>query len=238
MESSNKPTWRPPDGVPKVVHVILRMTAVDISDEFLVWTRENTTNFLVAEHNADLEEKRTHCHMSLVELKVTIEGLRKQIKALPLYKPKCYTIMLKTEKTRELYDELLLDEYILKGGVDSTLVRTTQTKEYQQERLAKWVNHKDKPDKEENAKTIYDICSKVFDKGYKEVKLDNHNALVPHFLPNMDNWLLMCKELNLAKIRTSRNELERAWVTILRQDTFNQQELFYSIQSSVFRNKT
>jgi len=236
-ESSNKPTPPPSEEIPKVVHVILRLRFMDICSEFKSWIKENTSNFTVCEHNADKDEKTSHCHMSLTDLKVTIEGLRKQIKKLKMYKAKCYTIMLKTEKSREPYNQELLDTYILKGGIDSTLAATSQRDEYITKRLSEWVDNRQEV-KAKNETTIYDICKKVYENGKKNAELNYQGMLVAHFLPSIENWRLMCHELNLARIRTSRNELERVWVTILRQDDENCNQLFYSIQSNVFRNKT
>lgn len=230
MESTNQPTSQP---TPPVLHVVLRKPFQEIK-AFAEWAKEQTLNYLVGEHEADPEIETTHCHILLEGLKVTKEALRKQILKVSPGRGQ-YVIMEKTQKARLPYDRNYLGVYILKGKC-----ATANATSFDDVQLAlwasKWVDQsEEKLSKAEKETTIWDVIMTAHKKCKADWKLGSHNELNLVVEPSRENWYILCQELNRARIRTSRNELERAWVTLLRQDPHNQDDLFNSIMSNVFR---
>jgi len=200
---------------------------------FCVWLAKNVSGYLVGEHPADEEIKTTHCHIQVEGLKVTVEAMRKEIQKVSGGRGQ-YVIMSVTQKTRVKYDRDQLATYIIKGNEDH-VKETSYTTFEVADWCGRWVDKKATNHEEDKSKTIYDIILKVYKEQAKEWKLDNNNALQLHIEPSRFNFHILCSELNKARIRTSRNELERAWVTLLRQSDLNQGELFDSINANVFR---
>lgn len=230
MESPNQPT---PNQSLTVWQVVLRKPFEEIK-AFGEWLREQTIGFMICQHEADQEITTTHCHILLEGLKVGTEGLRKQIKKVCPGRGQ-YAIMEKTQKTREDYDRDKLAIYCIKGSVANCKLASYD--EVQQAIWAtKWVDRSEPLSKEEKDKTIWDVIMKAHGMCHKEWKYGSHNELNLQAEPSKENWFILMRELNLAKIKTSRNELERAWVTLLRQDPRNQEDLYNSIMSNVFRN--
>ena len=261
MESTNQPTSQPPgEEVLDTHHVIVRKPYEAIK-ALAEYVESHSEEYLIGEHEPDEKKHRgkttgcpvVHCHIMIYKMTVSVEALRKEIKKIPGMGRGQYAIMERTEKERRLYDKDKLCIYILKGAVetakDYTFGYGIPNPSTNISQLEAWAEGWIMPDvdangqmipsnKEKRDTTIYDIAMKVYEIGNKEIKLGHHNELIHHFLPSIENWRIMCRELNQARIRTSRNELERAWVTILRQDDENCNSLFYSIQQNVFRNKT
>jgi len=230
MESPNQPTSNPS---PVVWQLVLRKPFEEIK-AFGEWLKDQVEGFVICQHEPDEKEKTIHCHVMTVGLKVGVEGLRKQIKKVSGGRGQ-YAIMEKTEKTREEYDRDKLAIYCLKGRVANCKLAS-----YDDITIAawasKWVDRSEPLSKEEKEKTIWDVIMKAHGMCHKEWKYGSHNELNLQAEPSKENWFILMRELNLAKIKTSRNELERAWVTLLRQDPRNQEDLYNSIMSNVFRN--
>lgn len=112
--------------------------------------------------------------------------------------------------------------------------------------------------KGEAAKTHWAICSEIISLGHKEKKMFRHNEdysgyrktvdasgntikveqlvfMDEVFANSLENWDIMCKILDKYQVRTSRNELERFWVTILRQSAGHRASMFEQINKNIFR---
>lgn len=83
---------------------------------FASWLKENTSNYLIGEHEADADIATTHCHILIVGLKVTREALRKQIQKYAPGKGQNCTMAKTQSEPRVPYDEQLLMNYIIKGN--------------------------------------------------------------------------------------------------------------------------
>jgi hypothetical protein len=232
MESTNQPTSQP---TLPVLHVVLRKPYEAIK-AFVEWVKDNVSNYLVGEHEADPDINTTHCHILLEGLKVSKEALRKQILKVSPGQGQ-YVIMEKTQKTRLPYDRNFLGIYILKGKC-----HTANSTSFDEVQLAlwasKWVDTKssEKLSKAEKESTIWDVLMNARKLMSKDWKMGVHNEL-NHCVDNTRaNWFIMNQELNRARIRTSLNELERAWVTLLRQDTKHQSDFYDTIQNKIYRS--
>jgi len=141
MESPS-PTNQPTPG-PVVLQTILRRPYQGL-EPFAEWLKEHTSNFIIGEHEADLEIQTTHCHILIEGLKVTREALRKQIvKYSPGQGQNC--TMAKTEKTKVLYETDPLLDYILKGNINHYRA-SSFTSQKIKESVSRWVKHDKKQD--------------------------------------------------------------------------------------------
>lgn len=232
--------------LPPVWQLVMRKPWSDISG-FEGWLKEQTLRHIVAEHEADEEIATTHCHILLEGLKVSDEGLRKQVKK---YSPGQgqYAIMKVQQKTRLEYSQAGLAIYMIKGNpltvkshsfadetiMEYTLAWLTPDELYEEKTGTK---------KEDKDYTLWNITLKVRELAKKSLTIKNCRDEYGDYdmkteesvEATLENFQLLCEEMNKHKIRSSRNELERAWVTLLRQDQPNQKLLFESINKNVFR---
>lgn len=237
----DSPTNQPTDTLPTkltcpIIHLVISKP-YDTIKALVKWISENCEKYLVGQHSPEeYGNNRIHCHIMIVNCKVTTEALRKQIKKDPEAVRGSYAIMTQQQKSREEYNEAFLGIYILKGS-ETTCKETNYCEATIEEWIQKWVNNDPQEDKPKD-KTIWDILLTVYKEGKKVTQLDNNGALVAEIEPSHCNWILMTQKLNENKIRTSRNELERAWVTLLRMGGGdNQRTLYTSIMENVFRLK-
>jgi len=192
---------------------------------------------VVGQHDADEEINQTHCHFMIHGLDVTKEGLRKELKKYITDGRKEYALMEKTEVQRLPYDEWILAVYVLKGDMKHH-VFSSYTESQVQDIVSAWVVYETKPSELKIA-SQYDIIESVMPKMKTRDQLyqgEFGEALAEHaVIPCAENFRILCDALNAHKIRTSRNELERIWVTVLRQHRNNQDSLYESISRNVFR---
>jgi len=157
MGSPNQPT-------PTIWHVVLRRPIVELgwwSD----YIKDVTENFLVGQHNADLDDKVTHCHAMLVNCKVTIEALRKVIKKNGLTGSEDYAIMTVTHKKKIPYSTQLA-VYIMKGD-NSTIISSSYDKITLEDWVSDWKNYDHRPE--------------PVNDGEKKEKFDNYKELLKEF---------------------------------------------------------
>lgn len=111
MESSPQPTNQP------VLQVIM-FADYETLRPMGLWLKANALQYLIGEHPADETVNRTHCHILIEGLKVTAEGLRKEIKKY-VQGAGQYCILTKTqEKPRLPYKRHELAKYIIKGDLN------------------------------------------------------------------------------------------------------------------------
>lgn len=217
-------------------HLIVRKPFQELR-EFADWVQIHTRAFVIGQHDADEDVNQTHCHFMINGCDTTLEGLRKELKKTVKNGREEYAIMTKTEKTRVPYDEWYLAVYCLKGDIiHHKLGKYTHPQVL--DIVNAWVTY-ETVDPKEKITTQYELIVSMIPKmkknsvvihgEYGEMLLDN--AVVPC----QENFHIMCRELNAHEVRTSRNELERIWVTLLRQHKSNQDALYTAISNNVFR---
>lgn len=231
----------------KVVwHLIVRKAYVDVDDEFWRWCSVNTHDVLVGEHPASDDDEdgeyNVHCHVMLVDLKVTDKALDKARKRYGLEGEKSRLLKV-TVKQRQKYDEDKLGIYILKGEKSYAKAYS-----YAEDRIDEWVKawvHRPKAAVTAAVSdgTHWDLIQTVWRKleetnGIWEEYLEFNQKGITKTLNDMGKdaaYNLLVDELNAKKVRTSRNELERFYVTLIRHDPGLRRNLGQSIIKSVFR---
>jgi len=212
-----------------VLHVILHRNYETVKS-FCVWLAKNVSGYLVGEHPADEDIETTHCHILVEGLKVTTEAMRKEIQKVSGGRGQ-YVILSVTQKTRVKHDKDKLAVYILKGDED-----TCQETSYNKLQIIAWARLWVAPvSAEKKEKTHWDVIMTARRECHKYESLNNMGALLSYVENSRENWLILINELNKAKIRTSRNELERIWCTLLRQDENHALDMYDSINSNMFR---
>lgn len=81
------------------------------------WLEANTDAYMACQHDADEDVETTHTHIQFTNLKLTDGALEKQRTRHNLGGSKS-RLLSRVVKTRELYDEHLLNVYIVKGNVN------------------------------------------------------------------------------------------------------------------------
>lgn len=244
-----------------ILHLILRKEFKDISP-VVDYLQSHTDGLFVVEHDPDESEdpKRgqftvKHCHCMLVDFKYDPEALRKFLNKNKLGGRGQYAILSKTQKERLDYDLDKLGVYMLKGCYEpkvSYLIPQTKWKEWQ----TMWVEQpaaqptpkkKDSGLKEKKSKSHWDIMDEIWaiaDKrtdiwiedmrAFDERQPEAYGKVLNHFGRDW-LWNTMIEHLNKNQIRTSRNELERFYVTLLRRDVNQVGLLKDAILKNIFR---
>jgi hypothetical protein len=235
----NPPNWYEPSKEHVTWHLIVRKPFQELR-EFADWVQVHTRMFVVGQHDADEEVNTTHCHFMINGCDVTKEGLRKELKKYITDGRKEYALMEKSEKARLPYDEWHLAVYVLKGDMNNHKLGK-YSYEKVQDIVSAWQIYEKSETKTSEPKITsqYDVIESVIPKMKTRDQLyqgEFGEALAEHaVIPCAENFRILCDALNAHKIRTSRNELERIWVTVLRQHRNNQDSLYESISRNVFR---
>jgi len=242
-----------------VLHLIYRKPYVDVSGLYQ-WIQENSSSSLIGQHDADDEIKTTHCHVCVVDLRVSLEALRKQINKRDLGGRGQYQTLTSTQKTKKSYDEEKLNEYILKGD-RSNLRATTHSEEYLVQRLSAWVNHPptetvclldkedDSVESQKATKTHWQIMEEVIKEtekipGLRDTTVASQTDVFGCQVGLHNQWTIQGRDvlwknmiyaLEKYKVRTSRNELERFYITMLRSDPIVSQAIKNNILENIFR---
>lgn len=209
--------------------------------------------YLIGQHDADESINRTHVHAMLVNPTVGVEGIRKRINSHGHGGRGNYAILQRTESSRQPYDKDKLAVYILKGKRDSCVEST-----YDANQIDKWVGDwvetpkklkneiVEKPTKKEAPATHYELIVKILMdtrqmNGVWEhmtcLGTDNQGiALEDQWVCRNRKavWNYMIKVLNENRVRTSRNELERFFVSILRHDREACDRMYENIIEKIF----
>lgn len=235
MESGYLPTL-PTDPSGVVWQQIVRLPFQDCSG-FVSYLSQRCEKVLCGEHPADGKAKVVHCHIMLVNPKVSHKAIEKE--RTKLIKGAGNSLMLKTEKTRQDYDSMLLGAYITKGNVDYVKYYSGYAhhdivlfcKAYTSH--AK-VDSKAKDDSPKDNKTHWDLIQEARGKmkkieKYRETPFGE--VLEDQVEDSEDNFLLMCDYLNKYHVKTCIYDLERWWFSLLRIDRVHQQSLYRKISS-------
>lgn len=239
-----------------ILHLILRKEFKDISmlDDYL---RSASEAFVIVEHDPDESDdpKRgqfamKHCHIMIVDFFYSDEALRKFLVKSNLGGRGQYAILSKTQKTREDYDFDKLGVYMVKGCYEAKAIycippsKVTEWKEKWVQPTAAATPEKKKGDigeKKEKSKSHWEIMDDVWNEVEKEAGIWDEfcGFTIGKQLNHKGRDVLfdvMVKHLNANKVRTSRNELERFYVTLLRRDDRQVGLLRIQILKNVFRD--
>lgn len=199
--------------------------------------------FMVCQHDADDKVNRTHCHVLIENPKRTVQTLRSWIHEAGCGGRGNYAIF--SNYTRDD-----LGVYMVKG--DKAHVKVTSFTD-EQVRLweQQWVNREKKLESPDSAKlpgvkTQWEIMSEILAEtraapGVWE-KLSEittgDDGLIPEAVWICKNhrfvWNIMLKHLAINKIRTSSHELERWYVTMMRESRETSDAIFKKIYEKLY----
>lgn len=210
---------------------------------------ECAEQILICEHQADEKVNRTHIHAMLDGVKVSAEAIRKRINKAELGGRGNYGIF--TSWKGEPYDRDKLGTYMLKG--DKALLRQTN---YTDEQIISWVHAwvgfvkreplQPKKNAKEGVKSHWDIMQEIIAetrtmKGvWSQVNtiVSGDDGIVLDDLWVCNNkkavWDCMIKHLAKNRIRTSKHELERWYVTMMREEKDTSQAMYSSIMKKLY----
>lgn len=233
---------------PIVWHGMVRMPFEDLSGLATVWAAK-CDFFAIAQHEADDEVDITHCHMMIGSPVLKKDSYQAYMSKMNIRPGKGnHWIMDKTQKTKQPYSRSKLLEYLIKGDPSRLKFSKNISPAEVEAAASAWVepglgnstknepSPKSKP-KKQDTQTHYQVCQEILRKAKTEhpdwFKMDITNyfaededefTLRPDYHKHI--WDLMITELNKRKIRTSINELERFYTTIMRNDHATKSLLF------------
>lgn len=228
-----------------VLHVIFHKSWADVSG-ICHKMAEKCTRFLAAQHNADDKVKTTHVHCALEHFDsqnvIPVEGVRTFIP--DEFKGRGqYVIMKKTEKPpKRFYHYETLCIYIIKASVLNVKLVKNLSPDKLEQLASQWIDHsepvKRTPKHEECSKTHWEIIQEVKEEINKQHK-DKINPYTGGLTGEYSFELvyrMLLVVLRKYKIRTSRNELERFMITIIRDDYNFEDKVMLAIKKNIFRD--
>lgn len=200
---------------------------------------------LICQHNKDEDVKTTHCHIAVKCIKTQAKTTKSACETLRDKLPKeikgqgQFFVSDRTTKTREIYEWDILCRYILKGDEGLMMWKTDNITD---EMIAEWrsafVEAKKElleklPKLKEKQKeyTQWDVIEQVRNEGTKHEQLTNKGYYIITVKPSKENYDLLLDKLDKYRIRTSMNELERIWLTVIREDPSVRQATYEKFQS-------
>lgn len=226
-----------------IFHVILRRRYEDVSG-FVVDYATRASSVVCCEHVPDSAEKTVHCHV-VIDTENCAEAIRKRINVFKLGGRGQYAIMTKTASERLPYGRRELLKYVLKG-----LNRQQPQESFLKYSLGVSQNEIDaavqewdvrKPETvatdDKKGKTHYALIKEIYAEAKKDVRIvrdEFGNLINEECVENsLATWHLMCRKLNENEVRTSSHELERFYVTLLRQDPLHQETLYTKLMKKL-----
>lgn len=213
---------------------------------FVTYLAENCARMLCGQHDEDDEIATTHCHVMLVSPTITSQAIEKARKKYGLV-GQGNSLLKVTQKTREPYDEDILGSYITKGRIENIqsysgyehhdLVRFCKTWVPRE----KFAEAKKKECELKKDKSHWDLIERVWKRlldvpGIWEEILQFNDSGIQKTLnyTGLDcAFNMLVEELNRCRVRTSRNELERFFVTLIRHDYGSKIVIKQAIMKSV-----
>lgn len=231
---------------------LLRLPYNDVSGIWETWS-SHAERMVVYEHEADDEVKTTHCHFLMLNVNVSSETLKREFRrAYPLYFEKSDGRELWAWKNKKFPDpnEGFIP-YMMKGRYAAKFVKNFSEEQLEIHRQQSFAIPKDveisesKPKKENKQKvqkTHWQIMLDIKDElsQIPNMKLDV-DPLTGQVI-NMSSYKfdtlykITVKHLGKNEVRTSRNELERFIVTLIRDDVNFRDDVRDSIKKNIFRN--
>ena len=203
------------------------------------------------QHVADEKVKTTHVHGLLVKPIISTDSMKawikKEIGAVTRYQWS-FAETYKDHAKNTCEVDMKCITYMSKGRLNPSACYGTITYEICEEYRKKWVEPKraSVTEKKEKEKTHWQLIEEILDASYKVPNVWSQ-VLEQDFDGNIVKaqgltepgrvilFQLMTAMLNKNKVRTSRNELERFYVTLIRHDFHSQQDMCRSILQNVFR---
>lgn len=228
-----------------VLHVVIHQVYSDVK---LLHLEDCCERILIGQHDADESISRTHCHVMLVKCSITHEAIRKRIASAGFGGRGNYSILTTAR------DEDKLGIYILKGDR-----RIAQQFSYTEEQILKWVaqwisyppatkkNSKPNQNSEsKNSQTHCEIMSAILaETRALEGIWERINRIVTDDDGRMmeEEWVcknrrlvfnVMLKHLAKNHVRTSKHELERFWVTMMRDEQVTKAALYETLMKKIY----
>lgn len=222
----------------------IRLPFEDVSGVAQLWSTFCDT-FAIAEHPKEGKTKHVHVHMLLSNCSLKPNTLQKKMKDLGVSPGKAHhwisTAVQKGEFAGKEYTREHLLKYLLKGDPLRLKFSKNISPAEVEEAVSSWVepvigndtstksSTQSSHEKKEKDKTHYQVCQEIIAKAKREHPDWFQVAITNYFAEDEDEftlrhdyrrkvWDLMITELNKRKIRTSINELERFYTTIMRND--------------------
>lgn len=235
MDSSGIVVWQ----------LIIRKAYDEVAPEFWRWMSAQCDDYIIGQHDADEEIKTTHCHVMIQNPKVTDKAYDKQRKKYGLGGG-ASRLLQKVAKKHIDYDADKLGPYVTKGNI-TYVMSYSYPEDTVRAWCENWVDTRavvsaasgDAQSDRTHWNIIQDIWKKMQDvEGIWEEYLEFNISGVAKTLNEKGKWVaydMLLEALHVNKVRTSRNELERFYVTLVRSDPRLRRELGRSIITSVFR---
>lgn len=222
----------------------IRLPYADISGIAEIWAK-SCKAMAVVEHPPG-KEGNIHCHFMICDPSIKVDTFHKQRIKAGINTPNISwisTAVQKGEFKGQLYTRSNLLKYLIKGKLRLNFVKNISPAQVE-EATSSWVepvlgnDTKTKPPKPDS-QTHYQVCQDIIKKAKAEHPDWFQVSITNYFAEDEDDftlrsdyhrhmWDLMIKELNKRKIRTSINELERFYTTIMRSD--------YETKTLLFQN--
>lgn len=215
-------------------------------------------NVLFAEHGADGSTARIHTHVVLDGVKVGRAAIEKRIKKHGYGGRGNYAILTECKDIKQPYDRDKLCIYVLKGNVE--LCKQTT---YSSDQIAQWAaqwqgfvkRSASTPKEKPEAKTLskpdtshWAIMEDIRQETRQHPGIwtqvntihtgDDGLVHEPIWVCNNRKhvWNTMIKHLTKHKVRTSKNELERFWVSMMREEENTSHALYSSIMRKLYES--
>jgi len=219
----------------------------DISGIVGMWA-ESCAQVAVFEHEADSKVNNTHCHILLLNSDIQDEALKRKWKNCPGKGNEFWKWASKYGTP-----DLNFLKYMSKGKLRPKFIKNISPDVVEEQRK-QWIEPppkvaKSSPQtKEKSTESHYEVILRI-----KTDAIKNHPEWFTYqrridtacFGAEFDERVIvnhqaffgfMCHELNKAKIRTSQNELERFYVTLMRQFQCGMDNLFSTISKKLNLN--
>ena len=218
----------------------------DISGVAPIWAG-HCKEIIVYQHDADLSVKATHCHFLMLECSIKAEQFKRLFRKLYpdisgsgngfwKWENKDWpnpTIDSITYMHKAKYP------YLYKNNISDKIVENLQGLAFQP-KLQNAETSATKKEKTETQMTHFELIEKLWiqlqsdDKVTRQV-CTSRGEIAREIFNHSLAFDALNRMLNRNKIRTSRNELERFYVTLLRQDASSTKKLKDAILGNVFR---
>lgn len=202
---------------------------------------------LVVEHPADDEVTTTHVHVAVRGVRSKAARIDKVVEALRKWLPPSlkgtgqYVIMSRTQQTRVLYDWDKLAIYMLKGDKDLLKFKTDDISDLCIDDWVAGYKHYDREVRPVSEKkreyTQWTLIEEVRKEGVLQEKILDDGRLVTVCVACKENWNMMMDKLDKNRIRTSKHELERIWVSIIRADPVFSSDMYEEITKKLLSNR-
>lgn len=226
-----------------IIQVVVRRPWEDISG-FYSWIQDNSSSHLCGQHDADEDTKTTHCHI-MCNTTINPETIRLQAIKHGVGGRGVAAVLKQCAKKKIPYDETKLCIYITKGDVNN-IKRSSFDVDTINYFASQWVQHEPTSKSPDDKKDHFALIEHILEESTKipgawesVLARDSEGIIVSErgltYEGRRKIFQLMVNTLNKNRVRTSRNELERFYVTLIRHDYHSVECLQDSILRNVYR---